>query len=489
MGVRVLIVHHGKRPSPDQPVTGGALRASDIGAGLEAAGHTVRLLSRDQDESGGFSSQEDLYQKARAWGPDRIIAIQIEDAPTLAAVGAPIAVDLYAPRVMEAVFDGSLRSTSVDTLKALAAGDVFLVSNPRQRWLWWGLLAMAGVDVRQDPTLWVPLIAPNGPRRRIPKNPVFVAGGGSWPWQNPVPALKRILSHLDKRGVGKVVWYGGVPEGAEAPWVLPEHPRLETPGWVNREQLLKAFAGSSAAIDWMEPNPERKLAFSFRHAEYLGCGLPILTHPDSPLADVLGDAGWAGNDIEGILDAVIDDATALRDRSRAARALARDQLSSDKALLPILDWVTSGHRYGHSPTDLLDLAQLAADAAQAQAEAQAAQAARIRAEAEVSEKRNEVATQNNQIQTLMRSIDRLTRAMDEVAGFKREAIQLLGNQGAADRLSRDEAMAENALLRADIEKKSAELIAMDQLRLRLENDIESLRREVQKLQQRGVFRR
>jgi len=66
---------------------------------------------------------------------------------------------------------------------------------------------------------------------------------------------------------------------------------------------------------------------------------------------------------------------------------------------------------------------------------------------------------------------------------------LLGNQGAADRLSLDEAVAENALLRADIEKKSAEIRAMDELRARLENDVENLRKELKNLQQRGLFRR
>lgn len=487
--MRILIVHHGKRPTPGHGVTGGALRALDMATGLEAAGHTVRLLSRAQDEPGGFSSEEDLYQKARAWGPDRIIATQIEDAMALGAVGAPIAVDLYAPRVMEAAFDGSLRWTSVQTLRALAAGDVFLVSNPRQRWLWWGLLAMAGIDVRQDPTLHVPLIAPDGPRRRFPKKPVFVACGGSWPWQDPRPALDRVLAHLDRRGEGKVIWYGGVPEGQDATWSLPEHPRLETPGWVDREVLLKALAGATAAIDWMVPNPERRLALSFRHVEYLGCGLPILTHTDSPLADVLGAAGWADDNIEDVLDAVIDNPDQVRTRSTAARRLARERYSQAAALAPLLDWVQSGARHAHSPTDLVDLAQLAADAARAQADAAAADAARRRAEAEVSAKRDEIASLNTQIATLTRALDRLTRTLDEVAGFKREAIQLLGNQGAADRLSRDEAHAQNALLRADIEKKSAEITAMDQLRERLENDIENLRREVQKLQQRGVFRR
>ena len=114
--MRVLIVHHGALPTDGQVATGGALRAFYMAEALQSAVHTVRLLTREQDGEGGFSTSEDLYQKARAWGPDRIIAIQIEDAPALGAVGAPIAVDLYAPRVMEAAFDGSLRDTSVTTL-------------------------------------------------------------------------------------------------------------------------------------------------------------------------------------------------------------------------------------------------------------------------------------------------------------------------------------------------------------------------------------
>jgi hypothetical protein len=470
-------------------VTGGALRASDMAAGLETAGHTVRTMNRNQDEDGGFSSAEDLYAKARAWGPDRIIAIQLEDAPALAAVGVPLAVDLYAPRVMEASFEGTLRWTSVETLRALAAGDTFLVSNPRQRWLWWGLLAVAGIDVRSDPTLLVPLIAPNGPRRKYPNAPLFVAGGASWPWQDPTPGLNRVLQHLDKRGEGKVVWYGGVPEGADAPWLLPDHPRLQTPGWVDRETFLRALAGATAAIDWMSPNPERQLAFSFRHADYLGCGLPILTHTDSPLGDVLGHAGWASDDIEATLDSVLNDADEVKSRSRAARALAKDQFCSATALAPLLHWVEEGTRQRRVPTDLLEHAQLAAEAARAQQTAVDADDARNRAEIEVTRKRAEVAALVSQIQALTSTVDRLSRAVDEVAGFKRDAITLLGNQSANDRLSRDEAHQEIALLRADIEKKTAEITGMDSLRERLEHDMEHLRKEVQRLQNRGLLRR
>ena len=46
---------------------------------------------------------------------------------------------------------------------------------------------------------------------------------------------------------------------------------------------------------------------------------------------------------------------------------------------------------------------------------------------------------------------------------------------------------ENAILRADIAKKSAELEAMDLLRERLENDIQALREEMAK--KKSLWRR
>jgi len=487
--MRVLIVHHGRRPAPDHAVSGGALRAHHLGLGLEAAGHTVVWLSRDQDGHGGFSGPEDLYARARALGPERIIAVQLEDAPALCAVGAPLAVDLYAPRLLEAPFEGTLPWAGVESLRALATGDAFLVSNPRQRWFWLGVLALAGIDVRTDPTLLVPLVAPDGPRRRTSKRPVLVAGGASWPWHDPRPALDRALAHLDARGRGEVHWYGGAPKEGTAAWSLPDHPRLQAMGWVDPSTLLKAYAGATAAFDWLGTNPERSLAFSFRHADYLGCGLPILTHPDTALSDLMGDAGWASNEIEAVLDAVLDDPTEVKRRGKCARALAKQHLSVSRATAPLVSWVEEGRRHRRSPTDLLANAELAADAAHARAAQAGAAQAQARAEAEVSRKRAEVEEMVGQIQSLTRVVDRLSRAVDEVAGFKREAITVLGNQSEGANRSLGEANQEIALLRADIEKKSAELTAMTDLQRRLENDVENLRKEIKKLRNRGVFGR
>jgi hypothetical protein len=486
--MRILIVHHGQRPRADQPVSGGALRAHHLGAGLSAAGHEVLWLHRDQDGPDGYSNPENLYARARALGPDRIVAVQLEDAPVLAAVGAPLVVDLYAPRLLEASFEGTLRGTGVGTLRALAAGDAFLVSNPRHRWFWLGVLALAGIDVRTDPTLLVPLVAPAGPPRRVPKRTVLVAGGASWPWHDPGPWLARALAHLDARGRGRIDWYGGTPASG-AGWSLPEHPRLRLKGWVDQPTLLKAYAGATAAYDWMGINPERALAFSFRHADYLGCGLPILTHSDTALTDLMGEAGWASDDIERVLDEVLDDEAEVKRRGRAARTIAKTQLSVPSATQPLVDWVDAGHRHGRTPTDLLDHAQLAANAAQARASQISASQAQALALAEVSQKRAEIKSMVTQIQSLTRVVDRLSRAVDEVAGFKREAITVLGNQSESATRSLTEANQEITLLRADISKKSAELSGMDDLRRRLEHDIDNLSQELRVLRGKGIFRR
>lgn len=489
--MRVLVVHHGLLPAEDRPVTGGALRAWHHGRALQAAGHEVHWLHRDQDGPGGFTSPAHLVAMARALRPDVVVAVQLEEAPALATLERPLAVDLYAPRLLEAPFEGTLSREAPAVLRALAAGDVFLVSNPRQRWTWLGVLALAGVDVRRDPTLLVELVAPEGPRRSWPKEPHLVAGGASWPWQDPRPALERVLAWLDARGEGRVTWYGGAPLIGETPgaWTLPEHPRLEAPGWVPRAELLRAYSRATAAIDWMAPNPERRLAFSFRHADYLGCGLPVLTGEDTALSDVIGEAGFTGDDVEAVLEAALGDPEGLRAASRAARHLARERFSVAACGRALVDWVARAERRDGAVGPIVAASVLAARAASAEARAEAAEAAEARAEAEVARKRQEVAQLTGQIQQLQGTLARMARSLDEVAGFKREAVAVLGGRIEHADARRGAAETELAILRADLEKKSAELMAMDELRARLEHDLDNLRGEVNRLRQRGLFRR
>lgn len=494
--MRVLIVHHGTLPAPGRAVSGGALRAWRTGRALQRAGHEVHWLSRAQDGPGGFASPAELVLRGRVLAPELVVAVAMEEAPALRALGVPLVVDLYAPRLVEGAFEGGAHQgeTAVATLRALAAGDAFLVSNRRQRWSWLGVLALAGVDTTVDPTLLVPLAAPREAPAPQPTGgePVLVAGGARWPWQDPVGALVRVLAVLDDRGEGEVRWFGGAPlmGRVDGGWQLPEHARLRTPGWLPYDALLQAYAGATAAVDWMAPNPERGMALSFRHVDALGCGLPVLTGEDSALVDVLGGAGICSDDIEGTLHAVLDDA-ALRSRmSMQARDLAATLLDEDTVVEPLLEWMQAPRIRARRAGPLAERAELAARAARSEARLEILEDTAARAEAEAVAKRQELGAATARIEDLIATNARLARAMDEVAGFKREAVALLGSQSERARRSLADAERENGLLRADIEKKNAELAALDELRGRLEHDLRNVRAEVDKLRQpKGLFRR
>ncbi len=487
--MRVLIVHHGALPGPDHagPSPGGALRALRLGEALSRAGLSVSHLSRAQDGPGGFASAAELLVLARALRPDRVICVQLEEAPALAALGVPLVVDLYAPRLVEAAFGGALPTVAADTLRALAVGDAFLASNRRQRWHWAGALALAGVDLRDAPLLDVPLACPPvRPGAPAPSALRLVAGGARWPWQDPAPGLARALAALDARGDGEIWWFGAPP--VDGP--LAGHPRLVLPGWRPYADLLDAYAGATAAIDWMAPNAERALALSFRHMDYLACGLPILTGPDSALTDLLDGAGLATDDVEGAIAVVADDAAARARMSARARALAAGPHHADAAAAALLAWLPDARRRPRGPSPLPEAAALAARAASAEARMSAAEDRAARAEAEVEHKRAEVGRLTGQVQDLITVTARQARALDEVAGFKREAVQVLGGRLDRAALAEEGLARENALLRADVEKKTAELRAMEELQRRLEHDLVNLRRELEEARRpRGLLRR
>ena len=473
--MRVLLVQHGRLPSPSRPGSGGAQRAHHHAEALRAAGHEVIVLTRAQDDEDGgpltFHGHRHLRELAVRLAPDRVLCVQPEEAPALVGV-APLCVDLYAPRLLEAAFQGETAAEAVHTMRALAAADHVLFSNPRQRYFTLGLMALAGWDTRQPVGDVVSLVAPEGPPR-LPSDPnaepVFVLGGVPWPWQDPAPALRRAVAALDRVGCGRVVVFGGRPAVGDADIIhlaaqVPPGPRLQYAGPTPLGALLTAYSGARAALDWFSPNPERELAMSFRQADYLGCGLPLITGADHALSDTLraAGAGWVVNDLDAFEAAVIEAATdpaAAAARGLAARHLAQTTLSRDVAEAPLLRWVHVAKPRDRVAMPLPEAATLVAALGEARTQAQAAQEAQHKAEAEVAHKRAENALLTEQVQALTGAVTRLSRAVDEVAGFRREAVTVLGArasgaEGEAEALSRQ--VEEQ---RADLLKKDAELRA------------------------------
>ena len=467
--MRILIVFHGWFPTPGRPVAGGALRAWHHSEALRAAGHDVHLVTRHQDAVPGgpptFGSAVELRAHAERVQPDALLVVQPEEAPALEPLGLPMVVDLYAPRMLEAQFQDAAGPEAAQTLRAIRAGDFFLFSNERQRFYFLGLLALAGVDLRSHGFgAVVPLVAPQGPPRREPRSPVFVMGGVSWPWIDPTAALGRALAHLNKRRRGKLLVLGHKPILGDSPVrelqaELPPSKRLVYGGVLPYDQLLATYAECSAAIDMMAPTPERDLAVAFRHMDYLGCGLPMIVGDEHVLAEPLraGGAGLVGLSVEDAIDAVLDEPEAHAQRCAAARELAGARFGRDACEAPLLAWLEAPVRRERGASPLGERAELSARVAWAERAEQAARAHAVRLGAEIEAKRAEVAGLVQQSRVLGVATERLAGSVAEVAGFKREAIAVLGGAHARSQEELTVLQARAATPEADVAKKAAEL--------------------------------
>lgn len=444
--MRVLLVFHGRL---DEPATGGGLRASVHAGALAGAGHSVVPLGRAQDGPGGFRSPGDLRRLARAAAPDWILCVAPEDAPALAGI-APLVVDLYAPRVLEGAFEGLQREEAGRALRAVHAADEVLFSNPRQRWFWLGILGVCGWDLSAPAGLVVPLAALPGPARTPPARPRLLIGGQPWPWQDATATLRRAVEVLGDRG--EVVSYG-----------LPALPGVSAHPTVPRAEWRAACAGATAALDRYAPNPERSLAMSFRQMDYLGCGLPLITDADTPLADAVREtgAGWVDEPLEAAIEAAISS-------PRDGAALAA-RFHPDRTEAALLAWQPRTRRRAWT------LLAAGARLAGAEARAGAERARREAAEAEVAAKRAEIDALNAQVRALASSVEALSAAMADVAGLRRETVAVLGTRLAGRTASEEHLRRELEITRADLEKKNTELRAAQEERDRVGKALSFLR--------------
>ena len=99
---------------------------------------------------------------------------------------------------------------------------------------------------------------------------------------------------------------------------------------------------------------------------------------------------------------------------------------------------------------------------------------------DLQKKSTEITRVQQQLTQHISTIAELSRSISDVVAYRKEAMIVLGGDMRQKSKKAEDLSTENAILRADIAKKSAELEAMDQLRARLENDIQALREEQEK---------
>ena len=434
--VRILVVHHGPLDSGELPTTGGAIRAGQHVAALRGAGHDVATLSRAQDGSGGFTGPAHLRALARSARPDWTLCVAPEEAPALAGL-APLVVDLYAPRLLEAAFEGQQQDEARRALLAVDAADEVLFSNPRQRHFWLGILGLAGWDLSKSPGVLVPLATTVVPPGRRPKRPRVILGGHPWPWQDARDTLARAVAHLGDRA--EIVSYG-----------LPAVEGVECLPLVSRTEWVSACTWATVALDRYAPHTERELALSFRQLDYLSAGLPIITDGWTPLADGVRRhrAGWVDEPLEAALDAAL-----AEDRGPGARALAAEYAPARGA----------GELLALRPARRArewSAVRWSKQASAAALRAEADRTLREAAETEVSRKRAEVEALFGQLRALTASVEQLSAAQADIAGFRRETVQVLGTRLAGQTEEAEGLRRELAIVRADVEEKDQELEAL-----------------------------
>jgi glycosyltransferase involved in cell wall biosynthesis len=388
-------------------MAGPAIRAAELARAL-AAEHDVTLAapapSRAPAESvrlleAGFEQLDALIEAAAR----HEVVVAQELPPTLlgrlARLPARVVLDLYNPIVLEVLEAVAARPGRAQrrihsliasrALAQCALADFVVCASERQRDLWLGGMALAGLieldAYRRDPTLRslidvVPFGIPAEPPRPAPRSPlrdafpaigpgdrVLLWAGGVWGWLDPETAIRATAmlerTHLVVMGTARP----GLARTGQEPFAqhaaeLARRAGLEgervhfNPGWVPYAErgawLLDADLGVTAHHDHLEA----RFSFRTRVLDYLWAGLPVVGTRGDALADLVEREGLgrtvAPGDAEGF-------AAACRELlESSAHAAARERIAAvapglrwEAAARPLVDWCA---RHRELPVRRLD---------------------------------------------------------------------------------------------------------------------------------------
>jgi glycosyltransferase involved in cell wall biosynthesis len=380
---RVLIISPDILPHPGMPTVGSGLRAWSLGQGLMSCGHEV-LFSMPRDALVGREELAPPGVMDLAWEHDSLAAVVhatepdsvvVCNWPALASLPTdtlevPIILDQHGPHYLEREYQkaGDPEENAQLKTSALRKADFFTCAGKKQRAYFQPWLEHAGwtEQERRELTGVVPVsLSPHLPERDPADELTFVYGGVFLPWQDPSVGLQLLVEAMERRGYGKLLFFGGkhpfhrVSTGIFDTLLdqLKKSSHVIASGIVPHETLINEYTRAHVAIDLMNRNPERELAFTTRTVEYLWCGLPVIHNDYAELSDYIReyDAGWTidPQDREAItatLDEIFKHPEQLAERAQNAQRLVRKQLTWDKTIGPLDAFVRHPQRRPHDVT-------------------------------------------------------------------------------------------------------------------------------------------
>jgi GT2 family glycosyltransferase len=369
---RVLVISSDILPFPGLPTVGSGLRAWGLGQGLRSRGHEV-LFSMPKAALAGRERFVPPECAALSWETFSMEAVVHQAAPDVVVVcnwpllallpagrmSVPIVLDQHGPHLLERQFQGvgTDAENTLHKLDALSKADFFTCAGDKQLEYFRPWLERAGWTKQEQEEFVraMPVsLAPELPEREPSGELIFVYGGVFLPWQDPTPTLTMLVETLDERGRGTLHFFGGrhpvypVNPGMfeELSLHIQKSPRVVLGGVVSHDQLIDQYRRSNVAVDVMQNNDERKLAFTTRTVEYLWCGLPVIYHDYAELSDLIReyDAGWTVNPqdrqaIAAVFEEIFEHPERVAAKSRNAQRLVRERLTWDKTIGPLDDFV------------------------------------------------------------------------------------------------------------------------------------------------------
>jgi len=178
----------------------------------------------------------------------------------------------------------------------------------------------------------------------------FVYGGVFLPWQDPVAGLTTLAAELAARQTGQLKFFGGKHPFVALPTKpfealqaqLQHNARVHFQPLIPRDQLLQEYGRAHVALDVMQRNAERELAFTTRTVEYLWCGLPVIYHDYAELSAYIESyqAGWTVDPtdqtaLRAIIAQILTDPAEVARRSENAQRLVHERLTWTQTIAPL----------------------------------------------------------------------------------------------------------------------------------------------------------
>ncbi|PIE29850.1 hypothetical protein CSA57_06045 [candidate division KSB3 bacterium] len=361
---KILVISGDILPYPGFPTTGAGLRAWGIGKGLEAKGHTVvlampHMITQRFEQipaslSELFYTPKQLMAFIRKHRPDVVVLQHWRLADLLdESFDLPLVIDFHGPLLLETQFQENpmLNRLGQEKIAALQKADFFTCAGEIQRHYFFPWLMMAGCNLREDLIQVVPVsLSPDLPRHHSQDEEAFVYGGVFLPWQDPVSGLLTLVERLEARQQGILKFFGGkhplvtLPTGKfeNLRRTLEKSSRVQLRPMVPREQLIQVYCRSHVAVDLMQRNAERELAFTTRTVEYLWCGLPVIYNDYAELSGYIAryDAGWTldpdnNSGLRDVIDEILGSPELVATKAQNAQTLVKECLTWEKTIAPL----------------------------------------------------------------------------------------------------------------------------------------------------------